>query len=135
MNTYRVTTEAQRRTVLDAIQRAPLGFVVAAKRNKRSIPQNARMWAMLTIIAREVKWHGLRLSPEDWKLLFLEALGHEMRMVPNIEGNGFVSLGRSSSALSKQEMSDLQELMSAFAAQRGVDMQDPGTKEAAVERG
>ena len=63
MATYRVTSEAQRETVLDAIQRAPLGFVVTAKRNKRSTPQNARMWAMLTIISRKVKWHGLRLSP------------------------------------------------------------------------
>lgn len=123
MPTYRVTTEAQRRTVLDAIQRAPLGFVVNAKRNKRSLPQNSRMWAMLTIIAREVPWHGVRLSPEDWKLIFLSALGHEMRMVPNLDNNGFVSLGRSSSALTKQEMSDLMELMSAFAAKHEVDLE------------
>lgn len=129
MPTYLVTSEAQRQTVLDAIQRAPLGFTVTAKRNKRSIPQNSRFWAMLTIVAREVKWHGLRLSPEDWKLLFLEALVHEMRMVPNIEGNGFVNLGRSSSALSKEEMSDLMELIAAFAAERGVDL---GEKEAAA---
>lgn len=131
MNTYRVTTEAQRATVLDAIQRAPLGFVVTAKRNKRSTPQNSRMWALLTIISREVRWHGLRLSPDDWKLIFLSALGHEMRMVPNIDGTGFVNLGRSSSALSKSEMSDLMELISAFAAERGVDLKEPGAKEKA----
>ncbi|TNE58587.1 MAG: NinB family protein [Sphingomonadales bacterium] len=130
MPTYKVTTEAQRRTVLDDIQRAPLGFVVTAKRNKRSIPQNSRMWALLTIIAREVPWHGMRLSPEDWKIIFLSALGHEMRMVPNLDGNGFVSLGRSSSALSKEEMSDLMELIAAFAAERGVDL--AGRKEEAA---
>jgi hypothetical protein len=124
MPTYTVTSEAQRKTVLDAIQRAPLGFTVTAKRNKRSIPQNSRFWALLTIVAREVKWHGLRLSPEDYKLLFLEALGHEMRMVPNIDGNGFVNLGRSSSALSKDEMTALMDLIEAFAAQRGVDIGD-----------
>ena len=129
MPTYLVTSEAQRQTVLDAIQRAPLGFTVTAKRNKRSIPQNSRLWAMLTIIAREVPWHGVRLTPEDWKIVFLSALGHEMRMVPNLDGNGFVSLGRSSSALSKEEFSDLMELIAAFAAERGVDL---GEKEAAA---
>jgi hypothetical protein len=77
MPTYTVTSEGQRKTVLDAIQRAPLGFTVTAKRNKRSIRRTAAFWAMLTIVAREVKWHGLRLSPDDWRLLFLEALGHE----------------------------------------------------------
>ena len=52
-----------------------------------------------------------------------------MRMVPNLDGNGFVSLGRSSSALSKEEFSDLMELIAAFAAERGVDL---GEKEAAA---
>lgn len=122
MATYAVTSEAQRQTALRDISKAPLGFTLTAKRNKRSLPQNARMWAMLTIVAREVKWHGLTLAPEDWKLLFLEALGHEMRMVPNIEGNGFVNLGRSSSALSKDEMTALMDLIEAFAAQRGIDL-------------
>ncbi|MEH6743865.1 recombination protein NinB [Hyphomonas sp.] len=122
MSTYRVTSEAQRQTALHDIRRAPLGFTLTAKRNKRSIPQNARMWAMLTIVAREVKWHGLTLSPEDWKLMFLEALGHEMRMVPNINGNGLVNLGRSSSALSKEQMTALMDLIDAFAAERGVTL-------------
>jgi hypothetical protein len=45
-----------------------------------------------------------------------------MRMVPNIDGNGFVNLGRSSSALSKDEMTALMDLIEAFAAQRGVDL-------------
>lgn len=122
MPTYAITSEAQRQTAMRDIARAPLGFTLTAKRNKRSLPQNARMWAMLTIVAKEVKWHGLTLSPEDWKLLFLEALGHEMRMVPNIDGNGFVNLGRSSSALSKDEMTALMDLIEAFAAQHGITL-------------
>ena len=86
---------------------------------------------MLTIISREVKWQGLRLSPDDWKLMFLDALGHEMRMVKNLNENGYINLGRSSSALSKSEMSDLMELIHAFAAQHGVDLKEPGTREKA----
>jgi hypothetical protein len=78
------------------------------------------MWAMLTDVARQVKWHGQKLSPDDWKVVFLSALKAELRMVPNLDGNGFVQLGRSSSALSVDEMSDLMALIEAFGAQEGV---------------
>jgi hypothetical protein len=44
--------------------------------------------------------------------------------VPNIDGTGFVNLGRSSSDLSKQEFIDLIELITAFGAQHGVVFSD-----------
>jgi len=46
-------------------------------------------------------------------------------MVPNIDGNGFVNLGRSSSDLSKAEMTDLIDLIHAFGANHGVTFQEP----------
>ena len=104
---------------------APMNSRVEFKEAKRSLPQNDRMWAMLTDIARQLPWHGLKLSADDWKLIFLASLHQEMRLVPNIEGTGFVNLGRSSSDLSKAEMSDLMELISAFAAQHGVVLAEP----------
>ena len=85
------------------IDKAPFGTRVEFKASKRSLPQNDRMWAMLTDVAQHVPYHGLRLSPDDWKLIFLDSLKREVRMVPNLDGNGFVSLGRSSSDLSKAE--------------------------------
>lgn len=104
--------------------KAPAGTRIDFKHTKRSAPQNARMWAMLSDVACQVRWHGLKLSADDWKLIFLDALKREMRMVPNIDGNGFVNLGRSSSDLSKQEMSDLMEIISMFGAQHGVTFHD-----------
>ena len=80
---------------------------------------------MLTDVSMQLKWHGLRLSTEDWKLVFLDALNREVRMVPNIDGTGFVNLGRSSSDLSKGEMSDLFELIHSFGAKHGVVFHDP----------
>lgn len=121
--TYSVTTEAQRRTALDAITRAPLGFSVTCKRGKRSVPQNDLMWAMLTKLSKALAWHGQRLSPEDWKLVFMAGLNQEMRLVPNIDGNGLVNLGRSSSKLTKQEFTELIDLIEAFAAQHGVNLE------------
>lgn len=99
---------------------APSGTRVEFKQVKRSLPQNDRMWACLTDIAQQVDWHGVKLTPDDWKLLFLDALKRELRIVPNLDGNGFVNLGRSSSDLSKQEFADLLELIQAFAAEKGV---------------
>lgn len=107
------------------IMSAPLNTRVEFKEARRSLPQNARMWAMLTDVARQVPWHGITLSPDDWKLIFLDALKREVRMVPNLDGNGFVNLGRSSSDLSKAEMTDLIELIFAFGAQRGIEWSDP----------
>lgn len=98
---------------------------VELKAPKRTLPQNDRMWAMLTDVARQVTWHGIKLTPDDWKLVFLDALKREVRMVPNIDGNGFVNLGRSSSDLSKDEMSDLMELIAAFGAREGVQFGEP----------
>jgi len=46
-------------------------------------------------------------------------------MVPNIDGSGFVNLGRSSSDLSKAEMTDLIEIIHAFGANHGVVFHEP----------
>ena len=126
MSRYLTTlrTEAARADALRIVGAAPLGSRVEVKAVKRTVPQNDRMWAMLTDVAQQVPWHGQKLRPDDWKLIFLDALKQEQRTVPNLEGNGFVTLGRSSSDLSKEEMADLIDLISAWGAQHGVKFQD-----------
>lgn len=113
------------------VMKAPNGTRCEFKASKRSLPQNDRMWAMLTDIARQVPWHGLTLKPDDWKLIFLDALKRELRAVPNLDGTGFVNIGRSSSDLTKQEMTDLIELIFAFGAQHGVTFHDEEASHAA----
>lgn len=110
------------------VQKAPVGTRVEFKASKRTMPQNDRMWAMLTDVARQVPWHGVKLTPDSWKLLFLDALrreiGGELRIVPNLDGDGFVNLGTSSSDLSKDEMTMLIELVFKFGAEHGVTFAD-----------
>lgn len=106
------------------IEQAPVNTRFELKAPKRTLPMNDRMWAMLTEIARQVEYHGIRLTADDWKLLFLDALKREVRMVPNLDGNGFVSLGRSSSDLSKDEFGDLFTVIEAWAAKEGVELHD-----------
>jgi hypothetical protein len=115
-----LATKAERARAHAWIERAPMNTRLEFKAPKRSLPQNDAMWAALTDVARAVPWHGLKLTPDDWKLIFLDALKREARMAPNLDGTGFVNLGRSSSDLSREEMSDLLELIRAFGASHGV---------------
>lgn len=89
---------------------------VEFKKPRRTLDQNAKFWPMLGDISRQHLHHGVRLAPDAWKLLFLDALGQELQLVPNLAGNGFVGIGRSSSDLTVGEMSAMIELMYAWGA-------------------
>jgi hypothetical protein len=119
-----LNSNADRRKASDWVFKAPDATRVEFKQAKRTVDQNAKMWAMLTDIAEQLPWHGLKLRTGDWKLIFLDALKREMRVVPNIDGNGFVSLGVSTSDLSKSEMADLIEIITAFGAKHDVKFRD-----------
>lgn len=126
MSRYFVTlnSSADRARAMRILTAAPAGARVEIKAVKRSLPQNDRMWAMLTDIAQQLPWHGVRLRPDDWKILFLDSLKRETQAVPNLDGTGFVNIGRSSSDLSKGEMSDLIDLMLEFGVRHGVVFHD-----------
>lgn len=129
-----LANEAFRLKAIDWIRRAPLDTRVEFKGPKRTLPQNDRMWAMLTDLSGQLAWHGQRLAPDDWKLVMLDALRREtheqLRIVPNTDGTGFVNLSTSSSDLSKDEMTSLIEIIFAFGAQHSVDWSEPKGKAA-----
>ena len=93
-------------------------MTLEVKKQTRSTEQNSRMWAILTEISQQVDWYGRKLTPEEWKHVFSASL-KKQDVVPGLDG-GFVVLGLSTSKMTKGEMSDLQTLMEAFAAQQGV---------------
>lgn len=117
-------SKARREQAAKWVWNAPPGTRVTFQEAKRTTDQNALLWSLLTDVARQVPWHGVKLSADDFKLIFMASLNQEMRIVPNLDGNGFVNLGRSSSNLSKAEMTDLIELILAFCAERGVTIFD-----------
>lgn len=110
--------EARRRAV-EAVRTAPEGYAVSVKPATRSLDQNARLWAMLTDVSKQVVWYGKRLAPEDWKHVFTASL-RKLSVVPNLDGSGFVALGLSTSGMSKRDFSDLLELIFAFGAEQQV---------------
>ena len=122
--TFILAHQTARKLAQEHIQSAPDGFMVTVSEPTRSLEANARMWAMLSDIAGQVVWHGRKLDSESWKHIFSSSL-KRMDVVPNLEGTGFVALGLSTSRMTKREMSDLMELMSAFGAERGVEWTEP----------
>jgi hypothetical protein len=97
--------------------------VVEIKPETRTLAQNARLWAMLTDVSKQVNWYGRKLSQEEWKHVFTASLSKQ-DVVPGIDG-GFVVLGKSTSKMTKPEMSELQQLIEAFGAQQGVRFTAP----------
>jgi len=91
---------------------------------KRSLPQNDRMWAMLTDIAAQKDHMGRKYPPDGWKLIFMAAIGREIQFIPSLDGRAFIPWGQSSSDLSKQEMTDLIDFMAAWGAESGVTFHD-----------
>ena len=92
--------------------------VVEVREETRSLAQNARLWAMLSDISKQVEWYGQKLTAEEWKDIFSAAL-KRTKVVPGLDG-GFVVCGQSTSRMTIAEMVELQELMEAFGAERGV---------------
>lgn len=89
---------------------------------KRTLDQNKLMWALLSDVSRQVVWHGQKLESGEWKDVFTAALKRQ-KVVPGLEG-GFVVLGTSTSRMTKQELSELVELILAFGAERDVAFKD-----------
>ncbi len=120
-----LANDAVRARAIHWIQHVPPGTRVEFKQPKRTLDQNARMWAMLGDIAKQKQHFGQSYEAGDWKVIFLHALGRETRFVPALDGAGFLPIGQSSSDLSKSEMSELIEMMFAWGAQNGVVWSDP----------
>lgn len=93
-------------------------MVVEVREETRSLAQNARLWAMLEDIASQVDWYGQKLTKDEWKDVFSAAM-KRTKVVPGLDG-GFVVCGQSTSKMTIAEMCEMQELMEAFGAQRGV---------------
>lgn len=97
---------------------------IEVKAQTRSLEQNARLWAMLTDVSRQVDWYGQKLTPEEWKDVFSAAL-RQQKVVPGIENGKFVVLGQRTSQMTRAQMTELQDFMEAFGAERGVRFTAP----------
>lgn len=110
------------------IDRTPDEWVVTVKPPTRTLDQNAKLWAMLSDVSRQVEWHGTTLTPDEWKDVFTAAL-KRTKVVPGIDG-GFVVLGQRTSTMGKALFAELIELIYAFGADQAVQWTDPAERKA-----
>lgn len=124
-HTLRIAHDGIRAKARAWLDRAPVGMLVKFQEPTRSLDQNAKFWAMLGDISKQAQHNGERYSPEVWKALFMSACGHELELMPGLNREP-VPMGRSSSALSVAQMSELIEFMHCWAAENGVTFTDRG---------
>ncbi|MEM6898426.1 MAG: recombination protein NinB [Pseudomonadota bacterium] len=128
---FRIFTEGQRARALKALGERMLGFEVEMRDPKRSLDQNAMLWAMLTELAPQMPIRGEYLTPDQLKSVFMHALGREQQNLPTLDGKSWFSAGFRSSRMRKSEFSELLEFIIAEATQRGIQLQAVRSEEAA----
>ena len=118
-----IKSKADRNLIERWAHGVPDGTTVEFRAPRRSNDQNAMMWSLLTQLSKQVDWYGQKLSSEDWKDVLSASL-RRTRVVPGIESGTFVPLGMRTSQMTKEELSDLLELIVAFGAERGVKFRE-----------
>lgn len=108
-----------RETAKRLIDAAPKGAVVNIRQASRTNDQNSLMWALLSDVSR-AKPEGRELTPDVWKSLFLHSLDHAQRFEMALDGKGMVPVGFRSSRLTKEQFSDLIEVIQEYGARHGV---------------
>lgn len=128
----KLTGKRSRELAKAGIDAAPDGWMLELKEPKRSDEQNRALWGLLNQIQRQrPKHHGVKMTPELWKAVFMQALGAEMVMLPTLDNDGYFPLGHRTSTLRVSEFAQLLELMLAWCAKEGLSVQHFGEPEQA----
>ena len=102
--------------------RVPVGWRIEFKEPKRSDDQNDRFWELLGRVSKRMEVGGRKYRPDQWKCIFMKAMGEDVEFLPTLDGTGFFPSGFRSSDLTVREMCDLQTFIEAHCAEKGVDI-------------
>lgn len=122
-NAVEIKTQADRNLIARWAQNVPVGTTFEVRSARRSTDANAMMWSLLGQIAKQVTWHGQKLTAEDFKDLCSASL-RRYHLVPGIDPGTFVPLGMRTSQMTKEEMADLIDLIVAFGTGQGVKFRE-----------
>lgn len=110
-----------RQRALDAVKRAPAGYVVTVSEPRRNLAQNAALHARLTEIAEQCEWAGKKWPLDVWKRLltaaWCRATGQQVMMLPALDGAGVDLVFRRTSELTERECGELLTFIEAWFAE------------------
>jgi hypothetical protein len=122
-NAITLQSASDRERAIAWIKNAPTGTSIELRGPRRSGDQNSLMWSLLGQVSKQVDWYGKKLSSEDWKDICSASL-KRYSVVPGIDPGTFVPLGMRTSQMTKEEMTQLIELIIAFGTERGVKFRE-----------
>lgn len=128
---FRLVNDAVRRNARQAILNAPEGYMCDISPPTKKRIQEEKYHAMIGDIAKQVDLIGCRRNTEDAKRLLIDAfarvmreagtpLRQEGRILPSLDGSGFVQLGIQSRKFTVKEASEFIEYLYAFGSERSV---------------
>lgn len=91
---------------------------------KRTDEQSRRLWAIASDIAKSGKeWGGLKLSKENWLRLLVAGV-YKQKLVPSLNGDGFVFVNASTSRMTKAQISEVIAFAEAWCADNSIQLSD-----------
>lgn len=125
--------ETARRLALEAVRTAEQGMVVTIRKPNRSRDQQAIFHALCDDIAKaNPVYAGIHMDAADWKALLIlshatatKGEGGKLRLVPDLEGEGYVQMRESEARMSVARSSSLIAYTEAWAVKHGVVLRAP----------
>lgn len=123
-------SKAQLQLAHRLVDAAPIDAVLNIKEPTRNTDQNARMWAMLSDVAR-AKPEGRMWTTDTWKAAFMHSLGHQCQFAEGLDGSGPFPIGFRTSRLRVKQMANLITVIAEYGDRHGVRWSEPNPYEAA----
>lgn len=128
---WKLISQDTKAYVCRQIMASEFGKVVVLQDPPKSRDQEAKYHAMFADIARQCTFMGQKWSADDWKRLLVDSFARVMseqgtplaqqgRIVPALDGKGFVQLGIQTRRFRKAEASEFIEFLLAWGAEQGV---------------
>lgn len=113
-----------RHLAIQGVKAAKDGWLLEIREPNRTAEQNAALWSLLSQVNKQRPIHnGVKMNPDLWKAVFMQAWGAEVVFLPTLEGDGMFPAGHRSSHLTVPEMTDLIEFILAWCARAEVAIQ------------
>lgn len=121
-------TPQSREYAIQCLRRRPDGHVMVLSEPTRSTDQNSLLHHLFGVAAKHATFHGRKLSPLQWKVLFISghaiASGIGAEMIPGLEGE-FVNIRESSAQMGVRRMNSLLEYVHAWMAMNDIPLSAP----------